>query len=671
MPPQSPLTSTTQSALTGKLRDSVNQMIQAGVPRDEIDSAVQRFKQKYLNISQEDYEGPSVLRTAVDTARSLPGALLNTAVGAVRAPFQMAGQIAQEQQQGGIAERAVPGYAAAKTIAGQLIARPAQDQLERARTAASEGRTLESVAHSAAAALPVIGPMAAGVGENIGSGEPERIAQGVTDVASLAAPVPIRGMLRARSRRAPDPTAVPVTASERSGGALPRFAERLTERTIPGAGVFERFRNRQQQALQGLADDLVSRVSRERPTPEQAGLTMQRALDDAMERMKSEAGAIYGQIDEATAGMQPRVVPREGGALHVAGPGGLPVAAGLEGGVATAGLKDVAAPLLRRLDDESALIAPQELSRSRQILERIVNAPEQVSFRVMQDARSDMLRLARSFDDNLPGKAGGIARQVSEVTDDAMMRAAEQSGVPGLPGQIREANRLWRSMNETFKDTVVKKLVDAAPERLPDYVKAASLDDIRRLSDLVPESAMNDVRASIVRDMLNRSTSGELQRSGSLLTGVSPASPPVLSGTQLRGRLEGLGQPKLEALFGSRTATELSDIASLAERVGTRKSPGMAGLIAGGINAAVLSPVLAPLGLGSLGLAQSAGLTAGFNAVARLLVRQPVARTRYLEMLRALERGDVNRAMQSGLAVSAMLNQEDQRPDETGTQPPQ
>jgi len=295
-----------------------------------------------------------------------------------------------------------------------------------------------------------------------------------------------------------------------------------------------------------------------------------------------------------------------------------------------------------------------------------MESPDTVSFRTMQDVRSSLVQLAESFTagEQIPGRAAGIAKTLAATSDNAMMTAAANSGVAGLPARIREANAAWRSLKTTFNDTVIKKLAEAAPEKIPHYVRAASLDDIRRLESILPEETMNNVRASIMRDVLDRATTGELrqaqgiaQQAGLTAEGLPPIEVATLKSATLTRELEKLGGPRVRALFGADATADLLDIARVAQQAGQRTMTMVPGLIAAGINATILSPILHPFGFG-LTVGQSAGLVVGMNTLARVLVRQPTGLHTYRAFAQAIERGDVQAATTTGLALTRMLEAE-------------
>lgn len=83
---------------------------------------------------------------------------------------------------------------------GKAIIGQQGEQFKKAKAAEAEGRTSEMVGHSIAAAIPILGPMAAAAGEQIGSGD---IAGGMGKATGILAPVVAGGALARRGRKDP------------------------------------------------------------------------------------------------------------------------------------------------------------------------------------------------------------------------------------------------------------------------------------------------------------------------------------------------------------------------------------------------------------------------------------------------------------------------------------
>lgn len=85
------------------------------------------------------------------------------------------------------AAREHPALASIAGPLGPAIYEGAKQQYQKARDAYQQGRYSEAAGHTLAMALPLVGPMAANAGEEIGTGDPETMAKGVGDTAAIFA----------------------------------------------------------------------------------------------------------------------------------------------------------------------------------------------------------------------------------------------------------------------------------------------------------------------------------------------------------------------------------------------------------------------------------------------------------------------------------------------------
>jgi hypothetical protein len=132
----------------------------------------------------------------------------------------------------------------------------------------------------------------------------------------------------------------------------------------------------------------------------------------------------------------------------------------------------------------------------------------------------------------------------------------------------------------------------------------------------------------------------------------------TLSGQRLNNSLRKLGSEKAMALFGRDGVEGLEDIAALAERVRPENANRVAGgLIAAGVNASILAPILRPLGVNFGSLGYSATATVGINLLARVLTK-PHGLVTYRRFLRGLSTGNRPLAMAAGLRLSAQVQAE-------------
>jgi hypothetical protein len=535
-------------------------------------------------------------------------------------------------------------------ITGELARRPGRE-LQSGIEAARSGNPLIAVSQ-AAAAVPFVG----GIGADIYR-EAKRtgdLATAAGEAGLLVTPTVV-GRTLARMPKKPInlPSKVPLSLSERTGSPFARWMESLIERTLPGAGPFGKFRRAQEEAVQLQADQLVRNIAQSAGLPEEIGLQVLRAMDTAKRAMQTQGRTVYGWIDEMAADVQASMSP----------------------------LKKVGREELVRLKAVAPVAGPGT-TRVRKLLERIVAGPDRVSFKTMQDYRTEFRDLAETLQggEQISGRGARIATVLRGRADDAMMAAAVRSRVPGLQKALREADTLWRTAKTTFNDTVIKKLMESAPEKIPAYVQASSLSDIRTLAATISPESMNNLRASLVRDLINRSTRGERAplpgwQGLAEQFGLHPSSgrgvpglPSELQGGVLRTKMQDIGAGKMKALFGDDVSRDLIGLARVADRAGSQANRMSHGLIAAGINALILSPVMSPLPVLTLPatVATGAGLYSGLNILARLLLRQPKFRGNYRAFLGAIERGDMQAATTLGLGLSRSIEAESPVPPRVG-----
>lgn len=516
-------------------------------------------------------------------------------------------------------------------------------------------------------AIPIAGPVGESLGTKLQEGDVAGAAGEVTaDLVPFAAAKGAKyvkpTVMRAASK-------IPLTLAER-GSKIPGagYAQALAERTIPGSVVFKKFRERQQAALAQLGNAAAARISTLGGTASDVGAIVQQAIDLGRKTFKAHADEMYEAIDEKTKTQTVRnktTVMEPGRILDP--DTGRPVLVPRTvttktqtGGVmpSTLTLKKEAVTLLRRLKDQAQLMDPNVLSSYRQSLEHILKAPARLSFRAFQDTRSDLLRIVRSVGDPVPGKRAGLAARLAQITDAAMMTAAEASGIHDLPFMVRTANDMWKDLKTTYNSAFFKKLGKASPETISALLQKADLDDLTMLKDRISRTAWDAASARVLRDVLEGATepppsTGPVQAAQYTLThGTTPPTAPVMSGSKLSHALRKLGGERADALFGARGHADLLEIADLAEKVNPAKAQSMIpGLLAGGINAAVLYPFLR-LDASLIPAATSAAGT--FYGLAKVLTTQP-GRIAYRDLVRAVGQGNRPLALAAGARVMQQI----------------
>lgn len=288
--PQSSLTSTTQEALRKKLDGIVMQMHANGEPDEAIQFVVDDFKKKYY----------------VPQPGAMPlGTVARTAVSDLY--HGIADPVSQLMQTGDLAG----------TIGGMVVD-PMRAQGRQAVESARQGRYSEAFGHGLASVIPVLGPMAASVGEQIPQtqdGTPEQRAQAAGHLTSaaigLAAPEVI-GRLAPRSMRIPavagnanaveraavafgEREGIPIDAGTATGNRVVKATQHVADRSLGGGMVAETARAKQAEALASTGERLAARSGPAR-TAEQAGTETSGAIRSVVGKEHATASAAYDQL---------------------------------------------------------------------------------------------------------------------------------------------------------------------------------------------------------------------------------------------------------------------------------------------------------------------------------------------------------------------------------------
>jgi hypothetical protein len=503
---------------------------------------------------------------------------------------------------------------------GQAVAHPVEtakaigrahgEQLRKAEEAARQGRYSEMVGHTGAALLPVLGPVAANIGEQIGRGD---VAGGLGALTGLVAPVAalrtigaVRGVAR--------PSALPqvdMSMAQRlraRGSALAPAVEKgesLVRKLYPAQGSFNRLLVKQQQQISDWANRLTGRispVSEARVSGARAQVSLKQALDEATEA----AGVEYAAIDAATGGLR---VPMES-------------------------LKQFSRGRLKELDEVSKSLNPSDVAKMRFSLRKLVNGPDMVNFKTYQGIRTTLYDMSRSMDLPIGGRAQGLAKQLVKISTEAMQKAADTSRVAGLGQRVRDANTMWRQLKETFNESMLKNMRNAQPEQVHRLLAKASANDLDIIKRTLPPHAWDELRARLLADAFDSATSGEITaRLGiaedvAALSGVTESAMPASTFNArklLRWQENTLGKDRLKQLFTGEELTEINALIRQAELVFGPSGDSFLGFLAQGLNVGMAAGlVFEPLVAG--------GSMGAFNALGRILVHQ-TTRSRLLDAL--------------------------------------
>lgn len=174
---------------------------------------------------------------------------------------------------------------------GKAIIGQHGEQFRKAKQAEAEGRSTEMVGHSLAAAIPILGPMAAGIGEQVGTGD---VAGGMGRATGLLGMTAAGGAMARRGNKNPaalQREAEQIVSERVLAPANPRYkraaveaAPEVLKRGMSGD------RNALVQQAQGLIDDASMKIDEVIDSyPAEQGLPTQPVvskLDDVLQQMK-------------------------------------------------------------------------------------------------------------------------------------------------------------------------------------------------------------------------------------------------------------------------------------------------------------------------------------------------------------------------------------------------
>ena len=551
----------------------------------------------------------------------------------------------------------------------------AKDLKERASLGA------EAATHLAAA-VPVVGPQAMDVLKHF----KDRPYYALGEALGLVAPFLIGPKLAKTKSVKPGSLVegVPLLRSERTGGPLAKYAETFTERSLPGGGTFRSFRAKQQAALiDGYAERVAKQISGYKGTTEDMVIQVRDALNAEKKRAMDAAGVLYDEIDKEVATttiQQPTTTLKRSRILNAQGQKQRVPVHGFKdvevGGVQpeTAGLKKIASEMLRDIKMESRLIPAQELSgKAVTILTGILNSADQVPYKAFQQARSDMLALTRALDEQIPGKMAGLAKRLSKEMDATMEDAANKVGVKDpttgrtpLQQKVRDANTIWQRAKEDFNDSVITKVLEADPLKIPAIVRGSSPADLRLLKMRLPAEQWQSIKVSIFREMLDnaiKETAAPLAAGAEKFNVIAQHTPGqiqfpthfqrTLGGDRLIAELRKLGE-RGAVLFTPQETRNIDGLAGLASTIGAKPTTTIPNLVTAGYNLGLIADTIYSLKMVSgTGLAIAGGTAGGINLLARVMTH-PEGFTTIRKFVRAINQKDVRNAIYWGTRASDM-----------------
>ena len=357
-------------------------------------------------------------------------------------------------------------------------------------------------------------------------------------------------------------TGVPLLPSEAAGKA-PSYIEKFLKGSVLTSARMERFRALQNAQTQSEVQRIADGISRFHGTSEDLGDLVQKGIDLHTREFRATQNALYDAIG-ADVGEQTVKIP-----IHTQEPTGLVDPAGNpimrtvttykdkqvdKVMPSTIELKKFAADELKKLDQAEQILDPNLLSQSRRMLETIIDAPDNITYKAMASARSDALAKARELDQALAGKQAGLAKKMANLFDESMMDGAEKSGIPGLVDKIRAANAYTANEHRMFEQVLVKRIVDTKkPEAIASLLRRKDIgnQELRDLFELMPQQLHPLVQRQLLVDTMRQSTN---------LTSK------VFNERRFADAIGGIGDDRGRIIFGKNWAN-VKELSKLLERV--------------------------------------------------------------------------------------------------------
>lgn len=387
-------------------------------------------------------------------------------------------------------------------------------QFAKGRQAYTQGRYSEAFGHTLAGVLPVVGPAAANVGEEIGTGDPRTMAHGVGAAATLLAPsllsrapvaeVPVLPALKnpnaaeAAAVAFADRAGIPVDAASATGSRAVRAVQHVADRSVGGMVVGDRAVAAQEAALHQVGEQLAGRVSPAPVVPEQAGQVLQQTLTRRVQDFHKEATQNYDTfraIEEK---------PQNLRKVQVATKDGQPVIEDMPLPVNVQPVKLALLPtykrMIRQMPDTIRNASP-----GFKAMKNIIEGPDFIQASIAELDLGTLKQLARGADlpelrDISQGIAASGVKQLQKAID-STVRGAGQDAIDALQtGRAATAEKIATG-------EVLKKLGEEPVQAFgrATWRQDAGIKQLRKVAKLAP-AEMKLVGRAFLDDLLTTAT---------------------------------------------------------------------------------------------------------------------------------------------------------------------
>lgn len=358
----------------------------------------------------------------------------------------------------GLARAAASPWETGKALVGAQV-----EQGRKAYDAAREGRYSEAAGHAGAAMLPVLGPVAANIGEGIA--ETGDVAGGVGRATGLIAPIAGGRAAVARAQKvgaktgaavkaALDPGAatadavrwalkngVPVDAATATGNAAVKGLRGLADRSIGGAAVAKTAAEKRAASMAKLGRNLAREASPSgMATAETAGEGVRASVEGVIRRESEAADAAYARVRDAEQAAPIEAVKTgtkrvDTGILDAKGEPFKrtePVIEQQQMAVPLAGVKDALRPtfdrLMRKRELTGTLMGDE--GRAATALDALLSAGDHAPLSVVDAALGDLKAAARGAAmPELRTSGQGVAALAVKELENVVQARAQAAGV--------------------------------------------------------------------------------------------------------------------------------------------------------------------------------------------------------------------------------------------------
>ena len=388
---------------------------------------------------------------------------------------------------------------------------------EKAKEHFAQGRYSEAIGH-AAAVTPLIGPAAAAVGEQIGSGD---VAGGLGQATGLlgltVAPGAVARRLPASIPLVPRvgaPAArelgefglregIAVDPATATGNPFLRGIQRLSEESILGSTlVSPTARATQAETLTAAGERLAGRTSPAPVTAEQAGQAVRETVTARAAAYDAAADVSYGKLRAIEARQAQRIA--QSGGVHAPATAAQPFT-NIPLAVDLAPTKAAMQPIYQALKREAELVPLMgDKGRALTSLDRLMSAPDLAPLSIADSALGDLKSLAR-VDQTFRRTAGqGIAAEAVGNLDQAVRATAMRAG----PDAMRALMDGRAATVNKFKTITILDQLRAEPRAVFNQAtmrKDAGIAQLRQLARVAPDE-LRQVGRAWLEDALTKAT---------------------------------------------------------------------------------------------------------------------------------------------------------------------